>query len=66
MNLFDVKGVDFRLPKFAQALGQTRSALGVTQGGSSRKNPGAKPAATTGPVRTFKAQWRKLGEQQNG
>ncbi len=61
--MFDVKGVNWKLPTLAKALKTSRSAVGVTQGGSSRKDAGAKPAATTGRVNTFKAQWRKLGER---
>lgn len=53
------------LPTLAAAMKSKRPYLGVTQGGSSRKNSGAKPAATNGqkPSKSFGNVFKKLGEQ---
>jgi hypothetical protein len=56
-------GGKFGLPTLAAAMKEKRPYLGVTQGGSSRKNSGAKPAATDGqrPSKNFKSVFKKLG-----
>lgn len=45
-----------RLPKLKEALADStkRPVIGITQGGSSRKSAGAKPAATNGLFRPTK------------